>query len=844
MKNILILILMFVSALVSASDSIITYEDFVHLDFNNQKKVIHLVHNFLNEYERMERQEQLRHSKSRKYQTYKRILNLFISSAHAMEKEKFMPQTQDSCIYAGWTSKMTNGFCNHPIGTGMNSDYSKNHEGAQYIMVSINGKELKVDEANKSGASCKNIKIKDNWNKNVECNPKLFGSLNGKTFCVNGGNKARNASLLCSKAVESYNTKEKKDKYNEIMKSIVHSSEEDKGSQNDIGGFTEMMQSMYNTCLCGGAATIEDDKFYTGKLNRQYTENMYYSRTCYGILSQTRRIKENLSQMGGSCLLKQSVASGSDTWKEFLDNVHSVESVINRELDDKKNHFSNKINNIQGNVKDWTDRKNYLSLYCPMNKKSVPTLKLAYDNKTNMLTVSYNKLTTAQISKIVVNNIKPAIVVESSKKSPVTTSQEKHIHKKKTPSNVEITAALVDSTLGKKNPLPKSNSLSYLVTVGTNKTTFQANIPNSKIKSNVVSIAPHDNKPEDNSLKMKLGKLELKNQKIIQSLDLKLKLKGKDQTKLLTGANTNFGESKEIRVESPTADKVQFYAIVSDKAQKIEAAYGKIKSEELEIPAVNLTCTMNKQFDEGKGIITIKLDLKIKNLSAPIPSDNITVTGLDGFKADKSKLLYTKESKTESKVSSVNAKISLGSGFKAMCELKTETPTTTELASCSIDLNKSLNEAGTFDIIPTIKAKKKGGTEEKEMTAQEAEKQGMSLTWFDSKKVNRKTASSDTTVSLDENYAEDEKKEKTSKLPKDIKKGSNSVGPGPSITGIVPQGIDRTISVHIKGKGCEDTASITIAKLKGPAGNAQPTQQQLDTSQFGQGQGFYIRGTR
>ena len=404
-KIVTLFTLMVCTKFVFASNSVtVTYEDFIHMPFNQQKEVIHLVHNYLNE---MGRIDQVQILKNKKYFTYQKIMNYFLASAYASN----LTRSNEKCFYAGWPSRFVerNGepiYCNHPFlmtDSSIDNEYYQKPENG-YMLVTANGdKDISLDE--NSNVSCKGEQQDpsnmDKYREFVECNPRLYGQVDGKTFCVKAQYKARNASYLCSKAVEKLK-ETRPDKYNSLMQSIVLASAntpEEKAKHDDH--LSNMLSMMYKTCVCGANANQEGDTKYTGELNKDYAHNMYYSRTCFGILSQTKRIKEIAFSEPTACFLNHKIDGSSQTnWREFLTSIDGV-------MDNAVKVDGFNVTDVSV-LKDWDQRETDSLKFCPLsnfkakpkaepvkpqeeNEKASDAFKLSYNDEDKTLIVTYTK---------------------------------------------------------------------------------------------------------------------------------------------------------------------------------------------------------------------------------------------------------------------------------------------------------------------------------------------------------------------------------------------------------------------------------------------------------------------
>ena len=409
------------TAFASSLDSYISYSDFITLSRENQIKTIKLVHEFLTEYEFQSMKSQL---KKEKYYSYLKILDYFIASAHADEAQLFSQvDSEKKCYFAGWISFAKtvgkNKICVHPqtlnskanlqalaksLGLAQDSPEFLSSPEYQYFQdvytkyrklqssnsgqydISINENETKIEEKNKA---CKN-------SQSIMCNPQIYGQYGGKVLCVTGNkNYGVNSSLNCQLGVQELQ-KTNKDEFNQAMLDLINGSYTTNSSS-----LTQALETMYDTCLCGGDAGAAEQKFFQNSMAKLYAKNIFYSRTCASILSHSQLIKKivlscnkikpenfpedmiNLLSKVNFSLSETSQLIKSNSFKQVdkLKTRQEVESLFQAD----KNEFQN------------IAQQNFVEAQkaglCPVMKESVPKSLIATYNQSNkILKVSLEEL--------------------------------------------------------------------------------------------------------------------------------------------------------------------------------------------------------------------------------------------------------------------------------------------------------------------------------------------------------------------------------------------------------------------------------------------------------------------
>lgn len=349
-KILLTTLLCIISSLGLAQE--ITVTDFILLEKEQQTQTIRLIHQFLIEYEAQTfiQQKKLK----RKYQTYIKILDYFITSSYAEGAPAEFNNIK--CYYAGWISFIRvdentgENYCVHPkrITYQENLDLLRSQGGEELVDFYKNNTAKKY-ESYYQGQKANSTKVKliniDKNGKvtltdghqncssgeNMACNPEVYGSNNGETLCVqSSGNYGVNASYACDKAL-SYLKDSDPSTYQTYLNSVTDGIL----TGGDNNSALEILKVMYDTCLCKGEK---------GLSNKDYSQKIFGTRTCAGILSQTQNISDKIKK---TCEEKPNSLSNLNP--ETLNFIFKA----NKQLGDKINNirfipFPNK-DNIEAN---------------------------------------------------------------------------------------------------------------------------------------------------------------------------------------------------------------------------------------------------------------------------------------------------------------------------------------------------------------------------------------------------------------------------------------------------------------------------------------------------------------
>lgn len=358
-----VLILLIVCTLQSSfANSFIQYADFINLSKAEQYKIIDKLQDYLTELEHNRDRV-----KTKKYSSIENLLNKF--KAYAQDTP--IAQSQQSCVYGGWTSLEYHNLCANPRKLSpskysyresaltlrdskydsdaikiakLNGDsYNELEEaylkGEEFVNVMpVKGKdgflEVELNRSAKKGSenSC------DLRRGDVFCNPAVFGKLNGKALCVPGDrdHQAYNSSFLCNKAVKNLKSNSP-DEYKELMNSIVKNAQTEPGKTL----FIQNLYSMYDLCICNGAAS--------NFLNKDLADRMYNSRTCIGLMEQSNEVYTYVSDNKCSVVYQDATVGGLKDWTSFAATAYDQ---VSSELFDLRESIDSKIGNYK-NIDDF-----------------------------------------------------------------------------------------------------------------------------------------------------------------------------------------------------------------------------------------------------------------------------------------------------------------------------------------------------------------------------------------------------------------------------------------------------------------------------------------------------------
>ena len=292
-----------------ANGAKISYEDVIHFSKSQKIQTVELVHEYLINLDKISIDDSK--TSEKKNYTYQKIFNLFINSAYAADGITFDRSDLDSdqlCFYAGWMSirVQRNGesICMHPKNL-------KRHLSRSNSVISKQNKSLMRQVSQKYEKAAKSSPVSfgvDNTGDfsfeskrgscntsrgDIVCNPTLFGHKSSSPICVQGdSNLGLNSSLLCNQALNTLK-EESPDEYLATMDEILSNAENQNKDE-----FFYILDSMYDTCLCGSDATTEKNQGrFRGTIDRRYAEVMFNQRTCFGLINQTEHIIESIREL-------------------------------------------------------------------------------------------------------------------------------------------------------------------------------------------------------------------------------------------------------------------------------------------------------------------------------------------------------------------------------------------------------------------------------------------------------------------------------------------------------------------------------------------------------------------
>lgn len=305
--------MLMVFSMSSFAKSYLTFDEFKSLPKQDQLSVLNKVQSVIATIEKkqsihLRRAEAEKHFKNNKTYSYeKQILKLWslvIAKAYAGDDFSFKGISGDElCLFGGWPSYKTYSpslkynVCVHPDRISEISGLSpeKKALGEAYDQF-------------KSKFGCAS-------SHGILCNPALYGELD---YCAPGKDiiTAQDSSIACW--VES----KKQDKDEELLASITANGELSEE-------FHGLLKLVFGMCLCQGKYVDTD-----GKRKRVITE--FYSnyamghRTCAGLLSQVRKVTNNL-KLAGTCSALTS--SSINNVARFINNINSkVDDYLNNEM--------------------------------------------------------------------------------------------------------------------------------------------------------------------------------------------------------------------------------------------------------------------------------------------------------------------------------------------------------------------------------------------------------------------------------------------------------------------------------------------------------------------------------
>lgn len=315
----------------------ISYPDFVLMGQDQRRQVVELVQDFVVESEQQGKYIEALASKKARYSFIENLLEFGpIEKAHAYQGGKHGA----ACMYAGWPSVVEeqkgNFICNNPRHYWKSVDrYKNNPEGdASYLETLLASQKaftgiqakgtipitFSVDETKNlqisidSDAKCESAKGA------VVCNPLIFGRLDEKPFCVaaRSDKHGYNASFLCERAVDKI-SKENPDTYKKLMDGIITEAMK---SRENRAFFLNTLKDMYDMCLCSQDKD-ENGGFKNGRISKTYADRMFYTRTCAGILYQSKSIMDHVkANEESSCSVFSEPIEDNQNWVHFVQEAY------------------------------------------------------------------------------------------------------------------------------------------------------------------------------------------------------------------------------------------------------------------------------------------------------------------------------------------------------------------------------------------------------------------------------------------------------------------------------------------------------------------------------------------
>ena len=313
----------------SFAKSYLTFDEFKELPKKEQLKVLSHVQNIIAVVEHRQSID-LKRAEAEKFFSKKtssydqkliKLWSLIIAKAYAGEEYSFKGISgEELCLFGGWPSYKTYSpslkynVCVHPD-----------------RISEINGLSPEKKALGEAYDQAK-AKIPCSSAQGILCNPALYGELN---YCAPGKDiiSAQDSSIACW-------MKSKEEGRNEDLLASITSN----------GQFSEefhgLLKLVFGMCLCQGKYVDTD-----GKRKRVIAE--FYSnyamghRTCAGLLSQVRKVTNNL-KLAGTC---------SGLTSSSIDNVASFINNINTKIDD---YLNNEM--FTGNGASQAYYENYSSL--------------------------------------------------------------------------------------------------------------------------------------------------------------------------------------------------------------------------------------------------------------------------------------------------------------------------------------------------------------------------------------------------------------------------------------------------------------------------------------------------
>lgn len=310
----------------------VSFPEFLLMSQEDRYRVVHMMQDFLVEQEQQSKYIML--NKSAKHTVFWSFL---INKAYASDNGFHGAP----CVYAGWPSAMEEIagqlYCNNPgrywasvpryqNRGDQDPSYLEGLKRSQTIYNKVRKNKhvsitYETNEANElliklePDSKCEPAKGA------VICNPLIFGDLDGQPFCVasDADKDGYNASFLCERAVNKIKNQEDKGPYKKLMDGIIARAMEPENRPL----FLSTLRNMYDMCLCSGDQD-ESGQYRSGMIAQVYAEKMFNSRTCAGILYQSKAILDHTSQnQDVSCQVFSDPVGDNRAWVKFVQQAHN-----------------------------------------------------------------------------------------------------------------------------------------------------------------------------------------------------------------------------------------------------------------------------------------------------------------------------------------------------------------------------------------------------------------------------------------------------------------------------------------------------------------------------------------
>ncbi len=293
MKTCLFFILVLLMQPIFAA-SLMTHEKFVHLNYEDQRKIVvatmELIVEMEEKYEHQVRTSGYNEERFRRYsELIRKVSSVIFPEAHAartvryerigeyMEKFKLMINSSDKCIYGGWPSSMNGNLCVHPSNGAYKNDYFSEN-------------------------NCQGIN-------QISCNPAIFGFKHvgrATLFCVSAGRSGSaadapsdNTSRECMKKALAPSTDPNVSPPAVRIANLVDGIRRNPVDSNAVFDF------LLKSCACEAR---------TPAISQHYHTYMRPHRTCFSILKMMSEVMPECSA---------SITPMSEQQSSFLANIRN-----------------------------------------------------------------------------------------------------------------------------------------------------------------------------------------------------------------------------------------------------------------------------------------------------------------------------------------------------------------------------------------------------------------------------------------------------------------------------------------------------------------------------------------